>query len=211
MDGSAQAALDRIAQDVERIYQVVKDYPWASRPAYAQWMAQTYFYTRHASRVSAHAALRTPMEREELHHHLVGTLVNEKDHPPMLLRDLDELGYRIDDFSEHPLTSCIYQTLHYQIDTVGPFALIGYFFVIEGIAAQHGQEILDRVQLAYAGQGQSFLAEHVRADAEHYPQAQAFVGSLAATELAIVVRCATLAASLYCYMIDAIRQEHAGT
>jgi hypothetical protein len=200
-------ALATIDRDIQRIHETIRAYPWSNARAYAQWLAQTYFYTRHASRVSAHAAMRTPVMRPELHDHLVRTINEEKDHPPMVLDDLRDLGFGIDEFHEHPLTSAFYQTLHYQIDLVGPFALIGYFFVIEGSAARDGKELLDKVRESYDGKGLSFLEEHVIADALHYPAAQAFVRSLADEELAIVARCGTQAASTYRYMVRAIHDE----
>jgi hypothetical protein len=199
--GTVENALASIDRDIEAIYQAFGNFPWSSRASYAGWLAQTYFYTRHASRVSAHAATRTPVTRPELHDHFVRTINEEKDHPPMVLTDLRELGFTIDDFQEHPLTSAIYQTLHYQIDTVGPLALIGYFFVIEGAAAKFGREVLDEVRKSYGGRGISFLEEHVIADAVHFPAAQKFVASMPGDELATVARTATLAASLYSHMI----------
>lgn len=207
---TVHAALATIDKDIQGIIKSIGRYPWENPRAYAHWLAQTYFYTQHASRVSAHATVRTPIARTELHDHLVRTINEEKDHPPMVLDDLRDLGFSIEEFREHPLTSAFYQTLHYQIDTVGPFALIGYFFVIEGAAAQTGKEMLKKVRESHGGKGLSFLEEHVIADAVHYPAAQDFVKALSDDELLIVTQCGTLAASLYRYMVRAIQDEIGG-
>jgi hypothetical protein len=201
---TVETALAAIDRDIVGIDRTIANFPWSNPRAYAHWLAQTYFYTRHASRVSAHAAMRTPVTRIDLHDHFVRTINEEKDHPPMVIDDLRELGFSIEDFREHPLTGAFYQTLHYQIDTVGPFALIGYFFVIEGYASRYGKELLHKVRTSHGGKGLSFLEEHVIADAVHYPKAQAFVASLADDELAVVARCGTLAASIYSHMVRAL-------
>jgi hypothetical protein len=204
---TVRTALATIDRDIHDISRTLGAYPWGDARAYANWLAQTYFYTRHASRVSAHATLRTPVTRHDLHDHFVRTINEEKDHPPMVLDDLRELGFRIEQFSEHALTSAFYQTLHYQIDTVGPFALIGYFFVIEGYAATDGKQMLTTLRESHGGKGLTFLEEHVLADAVHFPKAQAFVASLADDELRVVAQCGTQASSIYRHMVRAIQDE----
>lgn len=204
---AVQQALAIVDQEIDLIYARLSTYPWDQPRGYAQWLAQTYFYTRHASRVSAHAVVCTPVERVELHDHLVRTINEEKDHPPMVIDDLRELGFEIGDFREHPLTSAFYQTLHYHLDRSGPAALIGYFFVIEGAAAKNGPEIFDLVKRSHHGKGLSFLEEHVIADAAHYPAARQFVASLSDGELDVIARCSVMAATIYRAMLDAMRED----
>ena len=45
-------------------------FPWEERAAYADWLAQTYYYVRHTTRLIASAAARFPIDERgnSLHH-----------------------------------------------------------------------------------------------------------------------------------------------
>ncbi len=54
--------------------------PWEDKWTYAEWLAQTFFYVRHATRVLAKAAYRCSFEDEGLHKKLLEGINEEKNH-----------------------------------------------------------------------------------------------------------------------------------
>jgi hypothetical protein len=204
---TGDSVFQEIQNEVDRIYRELIRFPWADPSAYAAWLAQTYFYVRQVSRVLAAAAARTPLTQPELHEHFLRAITEEKDHSEMCVRDLEELGFDIAAFSEHPLTKAFYQTLLQMIQTHGHASLLGYFFVLEGVAGVQGREIYDVVRNSYRGKALSFVEEHVVLDAEHYPRSLALLKSLSPAELQVVRESTQLAGPIYCYMIRAVRAE----
>jgi hypothetical protein len=207
---STDDALSLIQNEVDLVYERLRRYPWAEPKLYAAWLSQTYFYVRQVSRVLAAAAVRTPLDEPEFHEHFLRAITEEKDHGIMALNDLRELGFEIEQFREQPLTKAFYQTLFFSIDTQGFPALLGYFFVLEGVAGARGTEIYRVLKEAYAGRAISFVEEHVILDAEHYPRSLAMLRGLRPDYLRVVLDSTQLAGPIYRHMIDAVEAEYRG-
>ena len=95
-DASPNAALDRVRAAfpayVDQLAPAFRTFPWASRGAYAQWLAQTYFYTRHTSRLIALAASRFDTDHQDAHYGLLAHLKEEHRHEELAIADLSHLG-----------------------------------------------------------------------------------------------------------------------
>jgi pyrroloquinoline quinone (PQQ) biosynthesis protein C len=202
-----ELAVAEVEKQVEAIYRELLRFPWASRNTYAAWLAQTYFYVRRVSHVLAAAAARTPLDEPRLHEHFLRGISEEKGHEALATQDLSDLGFSIERFSEHPLTTAYYQTLFHMIETAGSAAILGYFFVLEGVAGVRGKALYDAVIDAYQGRAGAFLREHVMLDAEHYPKALALLNSLTDAQALVVHESAKLAGPLYRYMVATVHAE----
>jgi heme oxygenase len=198
---------ETVRREVDLVHAQASEYPWESRRAYAEWLAQTYFYVRRVSHVLAAAAARTHIDNGALHEHLLSAIGEEGEHAIMLLNDLADLNFRIDQFSEHPLTTAYYQTLFYMIDYEGPSAILGYFAVLEGLAGAKGRGIHDIVSSSFGGRAISFLHEHIVADAEHYPRFFEVIDRMVEPELQVIRKSATLSGAIYRYMLRTIAAE----
>jgi pyrroloquinoline quinone (PQQ) biosynthesis protein C len=205
--GDSETAKNEIQKQVEATYRALTRYPWRSREKYAAWLAQTYFYVKQVSRVLAAAAARTPETHAELHDHFLRAITEEKEHGLLALQDLEDLGYTIDDFSEHPLTTAYYLTLFQMIDRAGSVALLGYFFVLEGYAGMHGKEVYAILREAHGGRALRFVEEHAVLDADHFPRSLELLNQLGPSDLAVVHQSTRLAGPLYRYMVAAVDAE----
>jgi hypothetical protein len=204
---AAVKATHEIEREVSLIQSELMSFPFEHREFYGDWLAQTYYYVRRVSHVLAAAASRTPIERSALHDHFLRGITEEKDHAVLALEDLKDLGVGIERFPEHPLTKAYYQTLFHMIEHAGPESVLGYFFVLEGVAGTDGRKLYERVDREYRGKAQAFLKEHIMLDADHYPRALRLLETLDDAQLAVVSESTTLAGPLYRYMVATVHAE----
>ncbi len=181
--------------------------PWEDRTAYSDWLAQTFFYVRHATRVLAKAAYKCRLEEEGLHKKLLHGINEEKNHETMATSDMNLCGHEISDFYEYPETSAYYQTLYHAIDYHGPFALLGYFVTLEGLGAVGSEKLYGRVIGTHREEAATFLKVHAHLDAGHFREGIDLLESLPPEKLKLVVEMIDVSSVLYCNMIDRVTKE----
>ena len=62
--------------------------PWHEKRAYGDYLAQTFYYVSHATRVLALAAARCRLTEEPMHKQFLKGIQEEKNHEILALRDL---------------------------------------------------------------------------------------------------------------------------
>lgn len=186
---------------------VCLELPWENKGAYADWLAQTYFYTRHATRVLAKAAYKCRIEEEPLHKIFLKGINEEKDHERMATSDISHVGLRLEHFKEYAETSAYYQTLYHLIDYNGPYALLGYFVTLEGLGAIGSDKLYDRIVNTHSEAAASFVKVHARIDTRHFAEGIARLNSLNKQQLEIVNHGLDLSTELYCNMIRKVTAE----
>lgn len=145
-----------------------KEFPWTDKQAYASWLAQTYFFVKHTTIFIALTGARLGFENRELHYGVLDHFQGEKNHDLVALNDLKALGHSIDEFEEFLETSAFYQTQYYFIDHVHPIAHLGFATFLEGLAAQFGEEIADKLEGAFGKKANRFIAIHAVEDQDHF-------------------------------------------
>jgi thiaminase len=155
-------------------------FPWEERRAYADWLAQTYYYVCHSTRLLAAAAARFPIDERgnALHHRFATHMSEEKKHELLAVHDILALDERIESFSEHPATRMFYESQYYKIEHLGPFSLFGYILPLEAIGPAQGKQIADKVTAAHGPKCASFVRLHTDEDVSHLNKALAIVGTL---------------------------------
>jgi pyrroloquinoline quinone (PQQ) biosynthesis protein C len=202
----------RLAYDrwLPQVLATGEDFPWRSRPAYASWLAQTYHYIVHTSRIIALAASRCDRRHDELHRRLVHYLNEESDHDLLALDDLRALGHSIEEFPEHPLTAAFYQVDYYRIEHETPLALFGRSLLLEGAAAAGADRLADQVAEAFGEKTATFLRLHGREDPSHVDNAFRALEGVGQEEEAVIAAALTQSGVIYLAMMDAIRRECGG-
>src|SRR4051812_18758279 len=111
-------------------------YPWHDPYAYGLYLAQTYFYVCHSTRLLAFSAgiMKTP--DTPFHRRFLEHASEEKGHEMMLLNDLAKLGFKITDFTEMPETRMFWEPQFYKIQHNDPLSVMGYIIALEAIAAE---------------------------------------------------------------------------
>lgn len=177
---------------------------WEDPGIYAIWLAQTYYYVRHATRVLAFAAAHCSFEDEAMHQKCLLGIMEEKGHEVLVIRDLRSLGYSISQFQEFTATSAYYQTLYRNITTDGPVALIGYFVPLEGLAAIGLSKVMGIVTEKYGAKGTNFLQMHCKVDEGHFATGLDFIEAFDREKAVIFKKHLNYSTNLYINILESI-------
>ncbi|KAF2991256.1 iron-containing redox enzyme family protein [Methylocystis sp. MJC1] len=156
--------------------------PWENPYAYADFLAQTYYYVCHSTRLLGLAAGLCRVDRDLLHRRFVQHIGEEKLHERLALNDLRGLGLKLEDFPERSITKAFYEAQYYKIERLDPTALFGYILLLEGVAVSLCPEIYQRIARAHGKQCANFLRVHVEEDVDHLPKAFAQIEGLSASQ-----------------------------
>jgi thiaminase len=187
-----------VEQCTTQMKAMAETFPWSSRRAYGDWLAQTYYYVRHSTRLLAAAAARFPFDERgsALHYRFAAHIIEEKRHELLALHDLKKLGLELDQFEERHSTRMFYETQYYKIEHQAPSVLFGYIIPLEAIAAAQGSQISAAVTAAFGPKCDSFLKVHGADDIEHLEKALRIIETVPAGErepLALNLRQSTFA------------------
>lgn len=165
---------------VDQLGKHLAQYPWEDADAYANWLAQTYYYVTHSTRLLTAAAARMPFDMlgSKLHYRCAAHVAEEKRHELLAIHDLNVLGYKLDSFPELPATKLFYEPQYMKIERIDPIALFGYILVLEALASTHGQAHTARVVAAHGSQAATFLKLHSTEDPDHVTKALESLASL---------------------------------
>ena len=144
---------------------------WESPDIYGNFLAQTYYFVCHSTRLLASAASRLPVSRDALFKRFVAHLGEEKNHEVIALTDLRNLGSHIHEYPEMPETRAFYEAQYYKVEHQGPVALMGYILFLEAIAVRSGPGLYQRVTTAHGEKATRFLKVHIEEDENHVGQA----------------------------------------
>jgi hypothetical protein len=176
---------DILRNEVSRFH-AAKSTNWRDKTVYAQYLAQTYYYVCHSTRLLALAASRMGIEDEKIHHRFLQHAAEERSHHLLAERDLRKLGYALSDFPELPLTSALYQSQYYRVEFIGPKSVFGYILALEGNAVTYGAGVYDVVCRAHGEDAASFLRVHSQEDPSHLDTAFSVVAAMSQHEQNLV-------------------------
>jgi hypothetical protein len=157
----------------DRLGHAVDAFPWSDRRAYGDWLAQTYFYVRHSTRLLAAAAARFPHDErgDALHSRFAAHMAEEKRHELLCVHDLKGIASSLAEHPERHGTRMFYEPQYYKIEHHSPIALFGYILPLEAIGPWHGRRIVDALVVAHGAKSVSFLKLHAAEDVEHLDKA----------------------------------------
>jgi hypothetical protein len=171
---------DLVRACVAELGAAVDRFPWERRSAYADWLAQTYYYVRHTTRLLAAAAARFAMDEkgDALHKRFCTHLAEEHGHELLVVQDLKHLGALLSQFPEHSSTKLFYESQYYKIEHVHPIVHFGYILPLEALGPACGTTAIDRVATAHGGQCTSFLRLHSQEDVDHLRKALEMIATV---------------------------------
>lgn len=200
-------ASEIIEREVRSLQDVYSSLPWENKEFYKNYIAQTYFYVRNATRVLSKAAYKCSHYDNELHRRLIQSIIEERNHEIMAINDLKELGSDIKYYQESPETAAYHLTLMAQIDLEGPYALIGYFVPIEGLAGIGADNVLNNLLNTYGKKASQFLRVHIRVDAHHYHEGVQYIDTLPQDLQDIAVKNAKLSSELFHRFLLSVKNQ----
>jgi thiaminase len=184
-------------------------FPWEDRRAYADWVAQTYYYVRHSTRLLAASAARFPYDERgnALHHRFAAHMSEEKKHELLCTHDLKQLGTSLAELREHHSTRAFYEPQYFKIEHQGPIALFGYILPLEAIGPTCGKSIIDRIVAKHGDSCVSFLKLHSEEDVAHLDKALQMLEGLGETDKAIVEQNLRQTTYAYVAMLQDIKRQ----
>lgn len=176
-----QRTLDlEIAGTLEHVHKC----DWADKAFYADYIAQTFYYVRHSTRLLALAASRLNYEDEQSFHlRFISHLREESNHEKLALNDLKFLGYKKEELPELPGTRLFYEPQYYKIEHERPLALMGYILFLEVLAQKACPALAERLSKQYGNRCATFFHVHGEEDPAHVEAALNLISNLNAADL----------------------------
>ncbi|MBY0414580.1 MAG: iron-containing redox enzyme family protein [Bdellovibrionales bacterium] len=177
-------ALNQSVNLLENSYDTL---PWDNIDFYANYLAQTFYYVRHSTRLLATSAGRLSYENQQmLHLRFLKHLGEEANHERLALNDLKFLGYKIEDFKEMNSTRFFYEPQYFKIEHIDPLALMGYILYLEVLAQHICPPLSKKLTTLYGKKASTFLLVHGEEDPHHVEEAQKLLATLPPASIAII-------------------------
>jgi thiaminase len=172
-----------------QLQSTASEFPWADRRAYGDWLAQTYHYVRHSTRLLATAAARFAQDErgDALHYRFATHIAEEKKHEQLAIHDLKRLGLALAQFPERHATRMFYEPQYYKIEHQTPAALFGYILPLEAIGPAYGKQVCALVTSAFGERCDAFLRVHANEDEDHIEKALRLIDSVPDREREVLV------------------------
>lgn len=177
--------------------QTMNAFPWEDKACYAGWLAHSYSYVSHSTRLLALAAGRCNLDQQALHRRFIDHLAEEKGHEKLALADMKRLGFVIHDFEELSETSLFYQNQYFWLNFHGAIPFLGWILALEGGAVHACGAAYERVSKAHGKETGVFLRIHAEEDVTHLENALSQVRDLNPAELALVAKNLKQSSELY--------------
>ncbi|MFA5583120.1 MAG: iron-containing redox enzyme family protein [Bacteriovoracaceae bacterium] len=177
---------------------------WDNSEVYADYLAQTYYYVNHSERFLALAAALFKNEDRLLMRRFFKHLGEESAHDQLLLKDIENLGFNIKDFPEHPETKMFWETQYYKIQHEDPATLLGYIYFLEDLACDICPELTKLLLPLFGEKTVRFLKLHGEEDPDHVEKAYEQIMKLAPERQELIAMNYEQSARAYCQMITAV-------
>lgn len=166
-------------QSVGLLQNSYESMPWENIEFYANYLAQTFYYVRHSTRLLALSASRLNYEKEQnFHLRFLKHLGEEANHERLAINDLKALGYSPQDYPELNSTRFFYECQYYKIEHTDPLALMGYILYLEVLAQNIAPLLAKKLTAIYGKKAVTFLMVHGEEDPHHVEEAQKLLLSL---------------------------------
>lgn len=192
-------------KELEVTRDIILNFPWEEKEAYAMWLAQTYYMVNHSTRLVALAGAYVSLEQNDLHARFVDHAKEERGHQLICVSDLKAIGYTLKDFPCLYPSASMYQVQYYWIQHRGASSFFGYTLALECLAAEFGPELYRRATEAHGKKAAVFLKVHAEDDVGHIEKAYQQINALPASQIEAVLENLELSAGLYRSMLREIQ------
>lgn len=170
--------------EIAKTMEHIKDCDWKNKNFYADYIAQTFHYVKHSTRLLALSASRLNYEEEQAYHlRFISHLKEESNHEKLALNDLKHLGFQIEDMPELSSTRLFYEPQYYKVEHERPLALMGYILYLEALAQKACPSLVEELSSKYGNRCATFFHVHGEEDPEHVAAALKLIGTLSTNDL----------------------------
>ncbi|OIO69694.1 MAG: hypothetical protein CO186_09975 [Zetaproteobacteria bacterium CG_4_9_14_3_um_filter_49_83] len=178
--------MTHINMNLEAISEAAKQFPWEDKASYARFLAQTYYYVRHSTRLLALAAGVIALDDKKSFDRYIKHISEERNHEQLARLDLTHMGYDLDQMPELSATRLLWEPQYYKVMHCSPMALLGYILPLEALAAQEGGNVVKLIEQAHGSKCLHFLKLHGEEDIKHVQDAIRLADTLPAHERVLV-------------------------
>lgn len=189
--------------------QIIMGKNWQDKRMYGNFLAQTFYFVQHSTRLLALAASRLPMERSSSFLQFISHLGEEKNHDKIALTDLKKLGFTLDDFPELPSTRAFYESQYYKIEHLNPTSLLGYILFLEALAVHTGPILYAAAKKSHGLSCTQFLKIHIEEDPHHVDRVLVTIEALPNGEKQVIETNLIQSAKIYSFMIECMAETNA--
>lgn len=193
-------AVNKIRLEVERM-------DFKNEDIYANYLAQTFYFVRHSTRLLALSAGLCPFELQGFHKRALDHAAEEKGHEILLINDLKAFGKNVDQFVENQSTRAFYQTQYFAIEHENPLSFLGYVLLLETLAVTLGKELCGPIEEKWGRKSSSFLRVHAEEDVDHLEKLHALIDSLPKDSHKLIEGNLVQAGMLYALMLEEIAES----
>lgn len=182
----------------------IDSFDWSSPDKYGCFLAQSYHMTKYTTRVAALTAGGIPIERNDIHSKALVHVREENGHEFLAKRDLENLGYSLEEFEESLECKLMLQS-QYHFIAQSPYSHFGFVIILERIAAEKGPWLLEQVS-KYGKACQSFIDIHARVDVGHVQEMADLISISPAESYGLLEENMRQTGVLYARMLDKINR-----
>ncbi len=192
------------AEEMKAAEKYFVEFQWKNPQVYASWLAQTYHFVCHSTRIVTLAGALFPYSRNEFHLSAIEHANQEKNHEKLLLMDLKQMKLKPEDIPVCHNSSVMFQNQYYWIQNVNPISVYGYYLFLEGIAAEFGPRIHKMLKDNYPDNQLSFVRVHAEEDPDHIHEHLEKLMKLPKEDHELIIRNLQQSSSIYQNMLREI-------
>lgn len=187
----------------------IEECNWIDNHFYADYMAQTFYYVKHSTRLLGLAASRLNFEHEQKNHlRFISHLKEGSNHEKLALNDIDHLGFSLNDFPELNSTRLFYEPQYYKIEHGRPLALMGYILFIKALAQKVSPSLTKIISEFHGNKTASFFHFYSsEEDPEHVDDMMNLIRSLDGENLALIEANFSQSAYAYANMVNELKAK----
>lgn len=194
-------------KEKHEMIECLKNFPWESKRSVGDYLAQTYYYVRHSEKFLALAASLMSEADRRFQKRFLQHLSEENAHDLMVKKDLENLGYFLEDFPERPETKMFWETQYFKIEHEDPMILMGYILLLEDVASEVCSYLSEMICQHHTKKASTFLRVHGEEDPHHVAEALGVIDSLAEPRQKLVYANLIQSQKAYKQMIQAIKEN----
>lgn len=200
LQGNLRIAVELMGNSIDRL-------DIKSERIYGNFLAQTYYYVSHSTRLLAFAAgLLKPID-EKTFRRFIKHISEESSHEILAEKDLNDLSLSPIEFRHMEETRCLWETQYYKIMHESPLAFMGYILALEAFACEYFPALLEKLEAHYGGKAIKFVKLHAEEDPDHVEKAIQVIESLDQASQELVLINLHQTAKMYTNMINEIQQD----
>jgi len=169
---------ETLNKELKILESLVQQMDFTRAEVYSQWLAQTYFFVRHSTRLLNLSSALTPFELQFFHLRANDHAKEERSHEKLLETDLKNLGLEVSEFPEHASTKSFYQSQYFCIEHQHPLSFLGYVLLLETLPLTAGKRLLPIIEGQFGKSASNFIRIHSQEDVGHIESLKAVIERL---------------------------------